>query len=84
MIGIRTSIALAAALAVLTGCAGVRGASDFSKRQAFAASFQQIPLVEDPVADDRLLNMYVFTDEGITPGGVRNGYKVKFSASVYR
>lgn len=69
-------------IAALVGCDGVRGASNFAKREAFAAKFEQVPLVESKVAQDRTLQMYVFTDNGL--GIARTGYPVRFSAAINR
>jgi len=66
----------------LLGCDGVRGASDYSKRVSYEASFEQIPLIEERVSEDRTLKMYVFT--GRTGDGTRSGYNVNFAASVSR
>lgn len=75
-------------VAALVGCDGVRGASNYAKREAFSASFEQIPLIETGLAQDRALQMYVFTDNGyITENGVgviRSGYPVRFSAAIDR
>lgn len=67
-------------IAALVGCDGVRGASNFAKRQAFNAKFEQIPLVEPKTSENRTLQMFVFTDNGVSV--VRNGYNVGFSAAV--
>ncbi|MEM7058483.1 MAG: hypothetical protein AAF557_12890 [Pseudomonadota bacterium] len=63
---------------VLVGCDGVRGASQYTKRKALEASFEQRSLVDPATSPNRVLTMYVFT------GGnaVKNGYQVRFTASV--
>lgn len=65
---------------VLVGCDGVRGASDFAKREAFNANFNQLPLVRDGLAEDRTLQMFVFS--GAAEPGPRRGYPVRFSAAI--
>ncbi|MEM1275125.1 MAG: hypothetical protein AAGH74_01240 [Pseudomonadota bacterium] len=65
---------------LLAGCSGVRGASDYAKREAYAANFDQIPLVPDEVQEGRVLNMFVFSGPAETP--VRDGYSVPFAVGL--
>ncbi|MEM9370908.1 MAG: hypothetical protein AAGA26_07100 [Pseudomonadota bacterium] len=65
---------------VLVGCGGVRGASDFAKRESYAANFDQIPLVPEKVEQGRVLQMFVFS--GPTNAPFRDGYKVPFAVSI--
>ncbi|MEM9044655.1 MAG: hypothetical protein AAGC81_08155 [Pseudomonadota bacterium] len=65
---------------ILSACGGVRGASDFAKREAYAANFDQIPLVPEEVEESRVLNMFVFSGTADTP--VREGYSVPFAVNL--
>lgn len=71
--------AVALTIMTLASCNGVSGASNYTKQLAYDASFQQRPLVDPDVEDNRVLTMFVFRQGA---GARRNGYSVKFNASA--
>ncbi|MEM7061448.1 MAG: hypothetical protein AAF557_28045, partial [Pseudomonadota bacterium] len=70
---------LASGAVILTSCDGFRGASQYTKRVAFDAAFEQRALVEEEVDPNRVLTMYVFRKGS---GAQRNGYAVRFNAGA--
>lgn len=76
----RSLVVVVVATGLLTGCGGVRGASDFAKREAYAASFEQIPLVPERIEEDRVLDMFIFS--GPTNAAFRDGYSVPFAVAM--
>lgn len=80
---IKTATMLVLAAAALSGCSGVRGASDYAKRQAYQANFDQYALVPEEAGEDRVLKMFVFEDTPPKGAVLRSGYGVSFVASDY-